>query len=362
MLAALIAAGSLAVEHAAAYQQEALPQRPLFRSEVSLVLHSVAVVDNDGNPVRGLTADEFRIAEDGEAQVITHFLAPDATPLDVALVLDASTSISHWARTVRESAKTFLGALDARDCVYLLPFNQQVGPGHWARALDPVLPRRIDGIFMDGGTALYDAVFDALATVDANSRGVVAKPEPQDLPAESGPPEVSGPAPGALTRAILQAETARLADVVVRSGSPVTGRSCGPELVDGVAGTPQRRRAIVLLTDGADKHSSRRFDEVLDLARDISIPVFPVVMGEARKDRQLQKVLAALAGNTGGSVLESDTAGGLAQAYDDLVVMLRASYLLGYRPEPGARAHWREIEVRSRRPSYRLVHRAGYFR
>jgi VWFA-related protein len=49
------------------------PARPQFRSATELVLVNVVVRDKAGNVVRGLTADDFSIAEDGRPQTITSF-------------------------------------------------------------------------------------------------------------------------------------------------------------------------------------------------------------------------------------------------------------------------------------------------
>ncbi len=347
--------------------QEYLPQGPAFRVDVDLVLLPVAVLDPDGRPVTDLSVEEFRVYEDGELQHITHFLAPDDTPLDVALVLDSSASLAPWARVVRTSAKTFLQALEVRDCVVLVPFSGEVAPGYWALAPDPTLSRRIDALFRGGSTALYDAVHQALVTIDAASTGV----PPQPVSGNDGAPDLGstgGDEPVAperrhLTRAEMSAELDRVASEAVGRPSLGTARRCGDELQAEPDGSPQRRRALVLLTDGADKNSQHRFDEVLALAQRKSVPVFPVVMGEARNDAQLRAVLDALAGNTGGAVIEADSPAALRQAYDDVVVLLRASYLLGYLPRDDDKARSRhEIRVRSRRASYRLVHRTWYFR
>ena len=48
-------------------------QTPQFRSGVDLVQIDVAVLDDDRMPVRGLTADDFELFEDGERQSIANF-------------------------------------------------------------------------------------------------------------------------------------------------------------------------------------------------------------------------------------------------------------------------------------------------
>jgi len=323
-------------------------QQAAFRSEVRIALHGVAVLDATGRPVTDLAGHEFQIYEDGEPQTIELFLAPNETPIDVALILDTSSSLAPWAATVRRAADTFLRSMEPRDCAFLLPFNDAVGPGLWARPFDPDLGRRIDGLFLEGSTALYDAVYEGLEALEAAktpaAAGGAMMPDPRPEDAAAGP-----------------------RDTAVALPTPQSSRSsaiCGVAHANvNAPGQPQRRRAIVLLSDGEDVGSARRFDEVLELARTASIPIFPVVLGGARDNPRLHAVLDALAGNTGGTIVETDSAEQLRAAFEDIEALLHASYLLGYVPsggdDPGA---WHEIEIRSRRPSYRLVHREGYFR
>jgi len=303
-------------------------QTPGFRASVDVVRHSVAVLDSRGEPVSGLQAADFRIEEDGVLQEISVFLAPGSTPIDVALVLDSSSSLLHWSRVVRHAAKTFLRRLDVRDCVYLLPFNDVVGPGRWARSLEPALTARVDGIFMDGGTALHDALIDGLSTVYSMSTG--------------------------LPRIELDGRAGEVAD-----------RGSCASYSDGETGlAPVRRAALVLLTDGDDHDSERRFDEVLDAAHETAIPVFPMILGAARSDGRLREKLSRLAGETGGTIIDAVHPDELESAYDDVVIMLRAAYLLGYSPQGqvAQTVRQRQVSVRSRRPSYRLVFRQFYYR
>ena len=52
-------------------------QRPTFRTTTRLVEVSVVVRDRDGHPLQGLTADDFKISEDGKPQKIDLFTVQD---------------------------------------------------------------------------------------------------------------------------------------------------------------------------------------------------------------------------------------------------------------------------------------------
>src|SRR5438132_872999 len=52
-------------------------QRPTFRSTTRLVEVSVVVHDRDGRPLAGLTANDFKISEDGKPQTIELFSVKD---------------------------------------------------------------------------------------------------------------------------------------------------------------------------------------------------------------------------------------------------------------------------------------------
>jgi VWFA-related protein len=77
-------------------------QRPTFRAGIDLVQIDVVVVDAEGQPVRGLTRNDFQIADRGRFQRITAFeeiaherLAPPLLPPTLSLdVADNSTARS----------------------------------------------------------------------------------------------------------------------------------------------------------------------------------------------------------------------------------------------------------------------------
>ena len=55
---------------------------PTFRTSAEAVANDVFVTDTDGNPVSGLTVDDFELFENGKPQDITTFRAVDV-PVEV---------------------------------------------------------------------------------------------------------------------------------------------------------------------------------------------------------------------------------------------------------------------------------------
>ncbi len=73
VLVAVLVAGTASLAGHAAQAPAQQPPRPLFRSGVDLVTVNVVVRDKNGQPVRGLTRDDFILTEDGRPQTISTF-------------------------------------------------------------------------------------------------------------------------------------------------------------------------------------------------------------------------------------------------------------------------------------------------
>jgi Ca-activated chloride channel homolog len=136
-----------------------------FSSGVSLVEVYATVTDQRGQIVTGLTADDFRVTENGTPQTITAFAAGEF-PLSVALAIDRSFSMAS-GRTNRldltkNAARTFIGQLRDVDQVTIVSIGSEVTvetplTTDHAAAIDAVA--RLDAW---GTTPLYDATIKAL--------------------------------------------------------------------------------------------------------------------------------------------------------------------------------------------------------
>lgn len=363
-------------------------QLPTYGASVEVVRLHVAVLD-DGRPVTDLTARDFVVMDNGVEHEVALALTPTETPIDVALVIDQSDSIRQGAPTVKRDARAFLDALGADDCAFVLPFQHRVGPGIWGPPVAPSLLQIIDLTSLEGGTSLHDALIVGLSEVQRwNVPAVLAA----RVVTEYRPPTIEGgvginlgfdlgtgaaPEPETAPEAAPDKRGFGRADLPFRRFASNVG--CG-----GGAGAPpgDRRKALVVLTDGVDTTSSHTFGELLGFVYQSDVPVFPVAIGhpgsrppsDSRAARRAARIaegrLKKLAEATGGKyTLGSGSETRLREAYDEIITILRGSYLLAYYPRradgvprSGAEVREHEIEVTVRRRGLEVFARTEYHR
>jgi VWFA-related protein len=92
---------------------------------VPVVNVDVVVTDNNGNYLRDLKKENFRISEDGTVQTITNF-APSEAPITIVLLLEFSKlGYEFFTYNARNWAAAFLGQLKPNDWVALETFNMR---------------------------------------------------------------------------------------------------------------------------------------------------------------------------------------------------------------------------------------------
>jgi Ca-activated chloride channel family protein len=84
------------------------PEAEPIRINSNLVAVPVSVTDEQGNPVRNLTAEDFQLEEEGAPQQIQTLGEPGKTPLEMALLFDVSRSVRNRFDFEREAAGRFL--------------------------------------------------------------------------------------------------------------------------------------------------------------------------------------------------------------------------------------------------------------
>src|SRR4029077_16319209 len=88
------------------------------------VLH-VRVTDRGGAHATGLTADSFRVFDEGRPQAILFFESAVA-PIPVGLVIDSSGSMRNVRDRVIAASSEFVASSNRDDEVFALVFNDSV--------------------------------------------------------------------------------------------------------------------------------------------------------------------------------------------------------------------------------------------
>jgi Ca-activated chloride channel family protein len=188
-----------------------------FSSGVNLVEVYTAVVDQNGNPVTGLTRDQFTVLEEGRAQTLSAFAEADF-PLSVALAIDRSFSMgarSNGSRPPFQSSvsasRTFLGELRPQDQAMIVAIGSEVEVVAPLSADRNSEFRVLSELTPWGSTGLYDAIIRSIDAIQS-AKG---------------------------------------------------------------------RRAMVLLSDGNDRYSKATATEALNRARGSDVMIYPVSLGSA---------------------------------------------------------------------------------
>src|SRR6476620_8589902 len=162
--------GVVAASATLAAQPPFRAERP-FRTGIEVTSITATVTDGEGHLVVDLPREAFEVFEDGDRQPITQFTR-ERVPVGLGVLLDISDSMfGRRIEDARTAVDRFLfQLLDPADEFFLMAFNHRPRPlTGWTQARDEVR-RALDGVRPTGGTAIYDAIFDALPILDRRTR------------------------------------------------------------------------------------------------------------------------------------------------------------------------------------------------
>src|SRR5512132_477484 len=134
-----------------------------FKSGVELVNVTATVSDDNGHFVSGLSKDDFTIYEDGEPQEISQF-SNERVPVSLGILLDTSGSMTpEKMSSARNAIDRFIYDLLGKDDeLFFMQFasvpDLLQGWTYDRRAIS----RAVGQVTAAGGTAMYDAVAQAL--------------------------------------------------------------------------------------------------------------------------------------------------------------------------------------------------------
>jgi Ca-activated chloride channel family protein len=290
----------------------------------SEVLLPVTVRDSTGRLVTNLARENFRVWEDGREQPLSD-LRLRRVPVDVLLMIDASSSAASNLEDFRRAVEEFSSRLAEDDRIALLKFDDRVELLQDWTASRVQLRRRItSGTFTHFNDALMLSSRELFK--DARRRhAVVVLSDGID----NG--SVSASAQAAL-RALLEAG----ASVYCISNTEIERREKRSEL-DKLLDAPP----------SAVKFNQLRIDDLTEGLRVLDA-----------SERNLDALTAA----TGGRLYKPASFAGLDQVYTEVAEELRSQYALYYAPLDKTRdGRFRRVQVNVSDPSMRVSARVGYF-
>ncbi|MBV9081789.1 MAG: VWA domain-containing protein [Acidobacteriaceae bacterium] len=127
------------------------------------------------------------------------------------------------------------------------------------------------------------------------------------------------------------------------------------------------RHVMVVVTDGGDTTSYKKFEDALKAAQQADAVLYPIVVvpieNDAGRNVGGEHALATLASATGGEIFYPGGFDKLDEAFASILRELRTQYLLGFYPR-GVREQpklYHPITVRLRRSDLRVTARSGYY-
>jgi VWFA-related protein len=319
-----------------------------FKSGVDLINVTATVSDASGRFVTGLTQEDFIVFEDDQPQSITHFSA-DRVPVSLGIVLDTSGSMAgDKIRDAQAALASFLGDLDdPEDEFFLYRFSDKpILMEEWTRDRG-VLSRALRRVIPSGGTAMYDAVSDAIPMAERGQnrkKAVVVISDGNDTSSIGGAFEVN--------RRVRRSEVLVYAIGIDGDSEPTFT-------------PPQRRPPIQFPPPGGNGPfpPGRRPAPWPPTRPPIGIPG-SLQQGGLYRGRPDQRVnvraLREITDDSGGRTEVIREARDLEPATANIADELTQQYYIGYPAAAKKDGRWHTIRVEMKNGTYRVRARRGY--
>jgi len=305
------ALGLLLFGTAALAQETSQPVQSV--SQPPMVKLNVIVLDSKNNPVTDLRQEDFHVFEGDTPQTISHFSKEDV-PISYGLLIDSSGSLKTQFKGVIGAANTVIKSNGPDDETLIVRFisSDKIELTQDFTSNKEVLHNSLNSIQVEGGqTAVIDALYVAAERIGKH------RPE-EDI--------------------------------------------------------ARRRRALILISDGEDRNSSFKKDELSKLLRKQNIQIFIIgLIGELDKDgghirksarEKAVALLEELAKETGGLAFFPRSASELQTVSSTIVRHLHTQYLIGYSPIKVNEGSYRKARIKlvdvPGRDKRRVVARPGY--
>ncbi|HEY8188028.1 MAG TPA: VWA domain-containing protein [Pyrinomonadaceae bacterium] len=287
-------------------------------------------VDKNRRFMTTIQKEDIRVLEDGQAQEIFTFQRETNLPLSLAILVDVSASQQLTLEDEKDAARAFVNSVvhHAKDEVAVISFSGEA-------------------TIEQGLTNRLSSVQKALERIE-----IV-------LP------------PGYVGRGIIINSPARpsTADDDPRLGTTAIWDAVwavSEELFSDVQ--KDKRRAIILITDGVDTSSRLKTDEAIKRAITEDVAVYAVGIGDDINFEGIKKSsLRKIAERTGGRAYFPRNNAELQGSFSQIEQELRSQYLVAYSPSnKNHDGSYRKVEIELVNPELRkeklqLNYRQGYF-
>jgi Ca-activated chloride channel family protein len=128
------------------------------------------------------------------------------------------------------------------------------------------------------------------------------------------------------------------------------------------------RRVLIVVTDGGDTTSAKKYRDALDAAQRVDAVLYAILVmpitNDAGRSVGGENALKTLASDTAGRVFTPGAMGpAVDAAFTDILRELRTQYYLGYYPRgvPPSAGSYHRLEVKVRNPDLQVSARSGYY-
>jgi Ca-activated chloride channel homolog len=260
---------------------ETLDPDSVIRINAELVQLHVRVIDRNNRPINNVPQGEFHVFEDGVAQKIETFTREEV-PISYGLAVDTSGSLRSQLQSVIDAGKTIINANKPGDETFLVRFisSDKIETVQDFTASKEQLLDGLDSFYVEGGqTAVIDAVYLSAEHVSEYRKG--------------------------------------------NEGD-------------------RRRRALIVITDGEDRNSFYKQEQLFERLREEDVQIFVIgFVNELDKEAGLIRksprdkavnLIKKLATETGGRAFFPESLSELPQIANEIIRDLRTQYVIAYNP------------------------------
>jgi len=280
---------------------ELLDPGDIIRINAELVQLHVRVIDRNNRPINDVPRSDFHVFEDGVRQTIETFTREEV-PISYGLAVDTSGSLRSQLQSVIDAGKTIINSNKAGDETFLVRFisSDNIETVQDFTANKELLMDGLESFYVEGGqTAIIDAVYLSAEHVSEYRKG--------------------------------------------NEGD-------------------RRRRALIVITDGEDRNSFYKQEQLFARLREEDVQIFVIgFVSELDKEAGLIRksprekavnLIKKLATETGGRAFFPDSVAELPQIAADIVRDLRTQYVISYNPTNKTQdGTYRSIKVSVDQPS-----------